>query len=270
MFLLPDRVERLSPDRLELQYEDVWLHAADGTRVHAWHLKAEGPREGTILFFHGNAQNNSAHIASVHWLPAQGFDVFMLDPRGYGQSDGEPHIRGVHLDAQAALDHVADAACGEIIVYGQSLGGAIGIHTVARSPHAHCVRAVVSEGAFASYRGIAREKLGMIWLTWPLQVPLSYLFSDRYSPARVVDQISPVPLLIVHGTDDHIVPAHHAERLYRAAEDPRDLWLLPDVGHIGSSLHEENRARLVGWLVAALNGDRSLAAEKPAPADAAN
>lgn len=252
LFLVPDRFERISPDRLGVRYDEVWLDTSDGLRLHAWHLKADSPRRGTVLFFHGNGQNISAHIVAVHWLPAQGFDVFLLDPRGYGRSEGGPDIDGVHRDAQLALAHLARMACGEIVVFGQSLGGTIGIHTVASSEYRHCVRGVIAEATFSTYRGIAREKLRGTWLTWLLQAPLSYLVSDVYSAEPVIARLSPMPLLLVHGEDDRIVPPHHSERLYEAAREPRELWLLPDTTHIMAMRDPGYRQRLAEWIGKAL------------------
>lgn len=256
LFLVPDRIERIRPERLNIAYDDVWLQSVDGVRVHAWHLKAKGPRRGTVLFFHGNAQNISAHIASVYWLPEQGFDVFMPDPRGYGRSQGTANVAGAHLDAQAALEHVVASACGEIIVFGQSLGGAMAVHTAASTEHAQCLRGVIVEGAFSSYRSIAREKLDELWLTWALQWPLSFLFSDAYSPLASVARISPTQLLIVHGEADVVIPPQHARRLYAAASEPKQLWLLPGTKHIGATLDAGYRQRMVDWMLRALSADK--------------
>jgi uncharacterized protein len=260
LFMWPDRIERVTPDDLGLDYEDVWLTAEDGLRLHVWHLKAEKPRVGVVVFFHGNAQNNSAHIASVYWLPKHGFDVFMLDPRGYGRSEGEADIGGLHRDAAVALEHVAAEACGEIIVFGQSLGGAMGIYTAAHSRALDCVRGVVTESAFASYRRVARDQLASSLITWPLQWPLSFLVHDRYSPRSHVARISPTPLLVVHGAQDDIVRPHHGRRLYEAAGAPRELWLLPEAGHIGLVIDEEGRERLANWMHEVLGAQVELSA----------
>lgn len=248
LIFFPDQIERITPDRIGIDYNDVWLQTSDGVRLHAWHLRAEEPAHGTVLFFHGNAQNNSAHLAAVYWLPAEGFHVFMLDPRGFGHSEGRPTLDGVHIDAAEALRHIADTACNEIIVFGQSLGGAMAVYTVAGTELGHCLRGVVTEGVYAGYRRIAREKLGELWLTWPLQYPLSWLFSDRYSPEPRIGDISPLPLLLMHGDADAIIPPHHGERLYEAAQDPRELWLVPGADHIQALADPAHRARLVEWM----------------------
>lgn len=263
LFLYPDRV-RYYPDRdLETPVEDVWITAADESRLHALHLPAKGAPRGVVLFLHGNAENLSSHVHAVRWLPAQGYGVLALDYRGYGRSEGRARIGSVHEDAQSALDwlaqHVADPPV-PLIVYGQSLGGSIALHLVARAPQRGRIAAVVAESAFSSYRGIAREKLSQAWLTWPLQWPLSFLVSDQYAAIDVVDRIHPIPLLLIHGQRDTIVDAGHAQALYEAARDPKALWLIPEGRHIDATRREATRTRLLAFL------DAAIAAPAPARA----
>jgi fermentation-respiration switch protein FrsA (DUF1100 family) len=257
VFFYPGRAQVLSPDRLGLKYEDVYFAARDGTRLHAWFLPAQGRALGTILFLHGNAENISTHIMSVRWLPARGFSVFLLDYRGYGASQGEPSVAGVQEDANAAMHALlsrSDVDSDRIVVFGQSLGGSIAIYNVAHSPYRRHIRALAVESAFASYRGIAREKLADFWLTWPLQYPLSWLVSDKYSPVAAVAQISPIPLLIMHGDSDPIVPLADGKRLFARAREPKQLWIVPGGGHIQAFRHQRFRDRFVAWLKQVLSG----------------
>jgi len=251
MFFFPYRAQMLSPDQLGLKYEDVYFAANDGTRLHAWFLPAVGEAMGTILFLHGNAENISTHIMSVRWLPAQGFNVFLPDYRGYGASQGEPSVEGVQEDVNAAMRTLLarpDVNPDRIVVFGQSLGGSIAIYNVAHSPYRSHVRGLAVESAFASYRQIAREKLASFWLTWPLQYPLSWTVSDSYSPAAAVAQISPIPLLIIHGDADPIVPVAHAKRLFELAREPKQVWIVPGGGHIQAFQYQSYRDRFVAWL----------------------
>lgn len=255
VFLYPDRVQYLRGRELGTLADEVWLRTVDGERLHALFLHANGAPRATVLFLHGNAENLSSHIHAVTWLPAVGFNVLALDYRGYGQSGGHASVDGVHDDAALALgwliDHGADRT-GPLIVYGQSLGGAVAIELAARSEHPPRLAAVVADSAFSSYRGIAREKLAELWLTWPLQLPLSWLIDDRHAPLRSVAQISPVPLLLIHGDRDMVVPPEHARRLYAAAKAPKDLWLIEGAAHIEAVRREATRRRLVDFLNAAI------------------
>ena len=255
VFFQPYRGHAQTPENLGLMYEDVQFQAGDGIPLHAWFLPAEGKAQGTILFLHGNAENISTHIMSVRWLPTRGFNVFLLDYRGYGASGGAASLSGVQDDMDAALRTVLarnDVNPDRVVVFGQSLGGAIAIHNVAHSPYRRHIRALVVESAFASYRQITHEKLADFWLTWPLQWPLSWTVSDEYSPSAAVAGVSPIPLLIIHGDRDPIVPSHHGQRLYDLAREPKQLWVIPGGGHIQAFQSQIYRDRFVAYLTEVL------------------
>ncbi len=247
----PQREHVLRPDQIGLDYRDVAFTTADGVRLHGWFLPARGERLASLLFLHGNAENISTHIASVAWLPAAGVDVLLFDYRGYGRSAGEPSLDGLHLDfvaALAALRAQPEVDQGRIVIFGQSLGGALAITATAHSPDRDQVQALIVEGAFTSYRALAREKLGDVWLTWPLQGPLSFTIDDRYRPIDAIAELAPLPVLVIQGEADIVVPAHHGRDLYAAAGDPKMLWLLPEVGHIQAFAAREPRRRLLDYL----------------------
>jgi fermentation-respiration switch protein FrsA (DUF1100 family) len=251
LFFFPYRAQVRTPDTLGLAYEDVYFPASDGTRLHAWFLPGGAAAQGTVLFLHGNAENISTHIMSVRWLPARGFNVFLPDYRGYGESAGEPSLDGIQDDVDSALRTLLARPGVEpnrIVVFGQSLGGSIAVYNVAHSPYRRHIRGLAVESAFASYRGIAREKLAAFWLTWPLQYPLSWLVSDRYSPAHAVADVSPIPLLIIQGDRDPIVPVGHARQLFKLAREPKQLWIVPGGGHIQAFEYPGYRDRFVRWL----------------------
>lgn len=259
-FFIPYRAHVQTPKHLGLAYEDVYFNASDGTRLHAWWLPAQGQALGTILFLHGNAENISTHIMAVRWLPAKQLNVFLLDYRGYGASEGAPTLAGVQDDVDSALRTLISKPgvdSDRLIVFGQSLGGAIAIHNVAHSSYRRHIRALVVESAFAGYRQIAREKLADFWLTWPFQWPLSWTVSDDYSPADSVDRISPIPFLIIQGDQDPIVPAHHGQRLFELAGEPKQLWMVHGGGHIQAFQSQRYRDRFVVYLTEILSAPRA-------------
>jgi uncharacterized protein len=250
LFLHPSREQVLHPGTLGLAYEDVYLPIGDGERLHGWFLPAKAPR-GTILHLHGNAENISTFISLVHWLPARGYNVLLLDYRGYGRSDGVATVPDVHVDARIALHYLVERGgpgSERLVVLGQSLGGSVGIYAVAHSAQRERVKAVISEGAFSSYSRIAREKMNSLWLTWPLQWPLSLLFSDAYSAVDALPRLGPIPLLVIHGDHDSVVPYSHAQRLIDAAAGPRELWTVEGGRHIDTLTRVEWRERLLGYL----------------------
>lgn len=251
VFLHPNSVQYFANRPLGTPAQDVWIDARDGSRLHALYLPAQGTPRGTLLHLHGNAENLSSHVHMVTWLPAHGYAVLALDYRGFGRSNGKTSVDAIHEDAEDALAWLASQdpqTTGPLIVFGQSIGASVAIRFVAQSPLRERVAAVIADSPFASYRGIAREKLGMLWLTWPLQWPLSFLISDRYAAIDVVADISPIPLLLLHGERDNVIDASHSQRLFDAAGEPKALWPIPEGGHIDSMHRESLRAQLLEYL----------------------
>lgn len=238
VFFYPDNATYITPDRLNLDFEDVYLDTADGETLHGWWLPAltDEPAKGTIYYLHGNAQNVSAHILNVAWLPEKGYNVFTLDYRGYGQSTGAPDIEGALHDVETGLrwlthqEHTEDRP---LYLLGQSLGGALGIALASEWTQRNeqpALDGIILDGTFSGFRYIAREKLDLFWLTWPFQYPLSWTIPNDYEGTDRIAGVSPVPVMIIHSVRDGIIPFEHGVRLYEAAEQPKE-FLQTDTPH---------------------------------------
>lgn len=249
-FFFPTSEHVLTPAKVGLSYEDVYFRAEDQTLLHAWFLPAQDEAKGTVFFLHGNAENISTHLGSVYWLPSAGYNVFLLDYRGYGHSEGKARLAPMFSDIETAFATLLqrkDIDPKKIVVFGQSLGGALAAHWAGNTRFRSHLRGVAIDSAFSSFRGIAKEKLGGFWLTWLLQAPLSWTVSDDYSPIEAIGKISPIPLLISHSKDDEIIPVHHGRALFEAAREPKALWLLDKVNHNHAFVDPENRKRLLSY-----------------------
>lgn len=258
VFFYPTTIEYTNPREGGVAVRDVYFRNRNGDCLHSWFLPATGPAKGTLLFVHGNAENITSHVMRVYWLPRAGFNVFLLEYRGYGRSEGTPTIAGLIDDTEDALLHVGkmpEVDPHRIILFGQSLGGAIAVNAAVRPDVAPRIRALVLDSAFSSFRGIVRDKLDGFWVTWPLQLPLSFLVGDSFSPIEAVRAVH-VPVLLLHGEKDPIVPSYHSARLFDAANEPKSLWTLPDVGHIGVLREDGLQARFVAYLEEQLRLDQ--------------
>lgn len=226
-----------TPERAKLEYRDVTLTTADGLKLHAWWLPAKAgvPLKGTVLHLHGNGGNLAWHLGGSWWLPEQGYQVLLVDYRGYGLSQGEPSLPAVYQDVDAAftwLDQAPEVQGKPLIVLGQSLGGALAIHYLVEHPERQRqLKAIVLDGVPASYRDVGQYALSTSWLTWPLQVPLSWLVPDADSAIHAIPRLTGVPKLLYHSIDDPIVPLSNGIRLYQAAPAPRVLQLTRG-GHV--------------------------------------
>ena len=237
LLFYPEPGQPITPTAAGLAYKDVNLTAADGTQLHGWWLPSKPgvPLKGTVLHLHGNGGNLAYHLGAVAWLPEQGYQVLMLDYRGYGLSQGKPGLPAVYQDIDAAFDWLEQQPSVQgqpLIVLGQSLGGAMGVHYLSQHPQQRArLKAVVLDGVPASYREVGQFALSTSWLTWPLQVPLSWLVPDADSAVYAMPDMKDVPVLIFHSMDDPIVPLSNGIRLYQAAPPPKVLQLTRG-GHV--------------------------------------
>jgi pimeloyl-ACP methyl ester carboxylesterase len=184
---------------------------------------------GTVLFSHGNAGNLANHLPFAEFLPMQGYRLVLYDYRGYGaSSDWSPSRASTIEDCHSALDAVL-ATYGKPWLYGHSLGSSISLTVAAE--RREDVRGVVAVAPFTAYRDVARAALGHPGLASPVVWPLGFLVSRGNDPIEAVEKISPTPILFVHGTGDRIVPSKMSEKLYAAAREPKEILLIPDVGH---------------------------------------
>lgn len=276
LFFHPHRILVDTPDKFNLEYQVEKIRAADSTLLNAWFLPAQNnsvqnnsvqnnpaqnnsiqPKikpeaKATVLFLHGNAENISTHFRSVAWLSLEGFNVLALDYRGYGESEGVPTLAGMQLDIDAAMRSLLrhnDVNPNKIIVLGQSLGGALAIHYTAHSAYRANIRAVVIDSAFYDYRQIAREKLATSPLTWLLQWLPWLAINNDYSPADSIAAISPLPLLLMHGDRDVVVPLHHSQQLFEHAKEPKERRIEPGAGHTQAMNSEASRKILIEFLM---------------------
>lgn len=252
-FFHPDKTVVVPPFLDRVVREEVAFTAGDGVKLHGWLLSPKGgpPPRGTILFLHGNAGNIGTHVGAVAWIAESGYRVFTFDYRGYGQSEGTPTADGVHEDARAALallPTLPGVDRNRIAVLGQSLGGSIAVYTVAHAPDKSLVKALVIEGAFAGWRRIVRDKLASTVIGWPLAYPASWCFDDRYSAERWIGGIAPIPVAIIHGTADAVVPYRHGEILYGKAMNPKGFWTVRDGGHVRAFAEEGVRRQFIEFL----------------------
>lgn len=215
----------ITPARLRLTYEDVWLTSADGIRLHAWFIKllpeCRGP---TILFLQENAGNIAHRLEFIRILLQKlKCNVFMLSYRGYGASDGNPSQHGIIKDAEAALQHLlqrTDIDTSRIVVFGRSLGGAVGAALAKNNPEK--VSALILENTFTSVLDMAGVLLP--FLKWfiggtdskGLRI-LNCLVRSPWNTIDLIDQVEQ-PILFLSGSRDEMVPPSHMRRLYEKAK----------------------------------------------------
>jgi fermentation-respiration switch protein FrsA (DUF1100 family) len=225
LIFFPDYPGRLEGDwhPRALHVQDVWLTASDGTKLHAWWIPGDQAKF-TFLAFHGNAANIANRAPAYEFLRDLPGNVFALEYRGYGRSDGKPSEVGLYRDSEAAYQYLVNAKRIDpktIVSFGQSLGSAVAAHLAAQ----HELGGVVLEAPFPSAARMARR---VFWF-----LPgLGLLVHSQFDTQAKLAQIN-APVLIVHCKQDPVIPFQFGQEVYSAAHPPKDF--LP----IDGQCHEE-------------------------------
>lgn len=199
-----------------LGVEDVWIPSG-GVRIHGWWKPAPGTR-AAVLFLHGNAGNVSHRGRHIRAWERAGASILVLDWRGYGKSDGRPSEPGIYEDAMAGYEFLRSRGYPpeRILVHGESLGTVAAADVAARRP----VAGVILEAPFPSARVVAQTLLPILGpaLIW------GYDLRSRIQKVRV-------PVLVIHGDRDEVIPFRLGRAVYEAANEPREFWAVFGAGH---------------------------------------
>jgi hypothetical protein len=216
----PTRGHDATPSELGLAHEDVWLTTEDGVRIHGWYLPVPRARWVTLLS-HGNAGNISHRLDRALFLQTRlRSSVFLYDYRGYGASEGSPDEAGTYRDARAAYRYLAEekqVKPGDLVLFGESLGSAVSLELALDHPAA----ALVLEAPFTSVPDVARTTL---------LAPLAPFVRTRYESLARVPRLR-MPLLVMQGDRDEVIPPALGRRLFDAAPRPKRYYAIPGAGH---------------------------------------
>jgi uncharacterized protein len=220
LLYLPAREILQTPAAAGLRFADVAPRTEDGEQLHAWWIPATAPTIAHVLLCHGNAGNVGDRIPHLALLSAAGFDVLAFDYRGYGRSSGRPSEHGTYRDARAAREALlrqdgVDPA--GVLYLGESLGGAVALALALELPPA----GLILQSTFTSVRDMAR-------LHYPF-IPRAFV-PDAYPSLRLVRGLQ-APLLVLHGSDDRIVPVMDGQALFEAAPDPKRIEVFAGAAH---------------------------------------
>lgn len=246
MLFHPDKTLYATPADFNISYRPVTFGSLDGTALSGWWIAPDTDPKGSVLVVHGNAENISSHFLGFGWLVRAGYEVFIFDYRGYGASQGKPDLEGAVQDTQAALRYVQRARKGDIVVIGQSLGGALLFNALAREDPRRVALAVF-DSTFASLREAGEDVLARSALTWPFQWMADLVLSDDYDPIRFAGRLT-LPKLYIAGSKDTVISPNHSWQLFDASARPRTFWLVEEAGHICAFSQSVVQARFLRFL----------------------
>lgn len=202
--------------------ENVTFETADGLRLHAWFVAASGPSpRPAVVVFSGNAGNRAYRAPLAAALHRHGFHVLLVDYRGYGGNPGTPTQSGLVADGRAAREYVvgrADVDSSRLVYFGESLGTAVAVDLAVD----HLPAALILRSPFTSMGDVGQHHYPFL--------PVRLLLRDRFAAIDQIPRIR-VPLLVIAGGNDRIVPIEHSRRLYDAANEPKTLVVIPNADH---------------------------------------
>jgi fermentation-respiration switch protein FrsA (DUF1100 family) len=199
----------------------VDFRSGDGVRLHGAYCPVENAR-GLILWCHGNGGNLSYGFDVAGNFRKLGVSVFLFDYRGYGRSEGSPDSKGVMLDAEAAYRYVTSklkVPASHVVLLGESLGGAPAIYLASR----HECGALITQSTFTSIRDMAGVMYPYFpWLRFFVRTDFPNL--DTIAGVRA-------PKLLIHSRTDEVVPFWMGQKLFNAAAQPKEFWVIEHARH---------------------------------------
>jgi len=222
MIFYPSATIESTPRQSDLEFEDIFFKTRDGVRLNGWFVPHPNARS-TLIWFHGNAGNIGHRVENIKLLhDLVEVNIFIFDYRGYGRSDGRPSEEGTYLDGEAALDlirkKIGTDAEKKIVLFGRSLGAAIAAEMATR----FASQGLILESPFISIAEMAR-------VVFPL-LPIGPFLQTYYDVRDKITRIK-VPLLVLHGERDEIVPFEHGKTVFDAAPEPKKFFPIAGATH---------------------------------------
>ena len=212
-----------TPATIGLKFDDVQLSTKDNVNLDSWFVPAKDNDQigkGVILFCHGNGGNIGNRVSYLPIFKDLGLATFLFDYRGYGKSEGKPSEEGTYHDVEAAWQYLTQEKQippQKIIIYGESLGGAIASYLaqkISQQDGKNSAGGLILASTFTSISDRAAE-------LYPF-MPIRFLSRFSYNSIDRLPIIK-IPILVIHSIDDEIIPFHHGDRNFQAANQPKKL-----------------------------------------------
>jgi fermentation-respiration switch protein FrsA (DUF1100 family) len=229
LMYFPERLRTAPAEAGLSSAEEVVLDTADGEKVIAWHVPPRGDRP-VVLYFHGNGGALRYRVGRFQALTADGAGLVALSYRGYGGSTGSPSEAGLIADGEAAYAFAAARYPAErIVLWGESLGSGVAVALAA----GHTVGCMVLEAPFSSAADVGARAY---WF-----LPVRLLMKDQFHSDQRIGRVT-VPVLILHGARDPVVPIGLGEQLFALANEPKRFVRFADGGHEDLDAHGAQQA----------------------------
>ncbi len=209
VIFFPNKDILSNPHQFNMPYDDVHFRTSDGLELNGWLIR-NPQAKSTMILAHGNAGNIGDRLPKIKFFYDLGLSVFIFDYRGYGQSQGRPSEQGIYQDTQAAYDYLMsreDVSHNPVFIYGASLGGVVAIDLALHRP----IKALIVDSTMTSAPDMAKR-------LYPF-LPTAFM-SIRFDSIHKIPQVR-VPKLLMHSSDDEVIPFAMGRALFKAASEPK-------------------------------------------------
>ncbi len=223
----PDKDVYITPGDWGLEYDDVTFRTEDGLKLNGWFIPGKkksmtSDNLFTLLWFHGNAGNIIHRLENIKMLYDKvPVNIFIFDYRQYGKSEGKVSEQGTYIDAGAALAYLQsrkDINHERIIIFGRSIGSGVAVDLAVKGK---CC-ALILETPFTSIKDLAKS-------LYPF-LPVGYILQTKYDSITKIKDVK-VPVLILHGDKDELIPIEQGRKLYESANEPKEFYTIPGATH---------------------------------------
>jgi len=251
----------IPPSRFGVTFEDAQFSSSDGIKLKGWFIKGNGKgRVPTVIICHGLGANRSDFTELAAGLSRNGYNTLLFDFRGHGESERKASSFGYleQRDLLGAIRYVKerkDVDAEEIAVYGFSMGGAVAILTAAETSD---IKGVIADSSFTTLREQGERLFSGSFLPSSIFLrPITWMYelyfrldAGKVAPIDRIHDISPRGVMIIGGGEDEQMPSSDAMRLFAAAGEPKELWLIPGAVHGGTvyMAGDEYRKRVLRFL----------------------
>ncbi len=215
----PETTPLPTKEALNQHYQDIKLTTEDGLQLNSWYRKAS-VNKPTIVYLHGNAGNIFYRLPLAKIFFPADIGVLLLEYRGYANNPGKPSEQGLYMDARAALTFLQNEKIPPqcIILFGESLGTGVAVQMATE----YKIGGLILQSAYSSLPDVAQYHYPFI--------PIKWLMRDQYDSFDKINSIH-VPLLMIHGDQDEIVPLSLGQKLFARANQPKELFILKGARH---------------------------------------
>ncbi len=220
MLFLPTTLEQDYRYQFSYPFEELFLKPEEGVIINAIHFKIENPK-GVVLFFHGNAGDLSRWGNLAEYFVKKQYNVLVMDYRTYGKSKGKLSEAALYYDAQYCYDYLkVRYSEDEIIVYGRSLGSGLATNIASKNNP----KQLILETPYYSILDVAQSRFPMF--------PVKQLLKYKLLSYQFIKDIT-CPILMLHGTNDQVVPYQSAKKLYEASPKAKTTFVTIEDGTHG-------------------------------------